>query len=62
MRILNLRNTPTARYAAEELAKYIRLMTDCRICPEIAEADVCPPLPCADTVVLGLLDALVRPT
>ena len=60
MRILNCRNTPTARYAAEELAKYVRLMTDCRICPEIAEAEACPPLPCADTVVLGLLEQLGR--
>ncbi len=35
MDILLLRDTETIRYAAEELSKYIRLMSDCELIPQI---------------------------
>ena len=61
MRILTCRTTETAKYAVNELIRYIREITDCEIMPEAMYADAYPALPCADTIVLGLLDELDLP-
>lgn len=58
MKILTVRDTETMRYAAEELVKYIRMISDCQIMPELAFVDALPEVLEADTVVLGLLEEL----
>jgi len=58
MKILTVHNSETGRYCANELVKYIRLMTDCTVMPEIVYADELPDMPCDDTIVLALLGEL----
>ena len=57
MRILTCHNSETIRYAAEELSKYIRLITRCEIFPNIEPAEaVADRLP--DDIILGRLEEL----
>lgn len=52
------RDTETVRYAAEELTKYIRMMTDCDVMPEITAEESAA----EDTITLGLLEDLLLDT
>lgn len=58
MKILTCRTTETVEYAVSELSKYVRLLTNCDIVPEVEYAEQYPTIPCPDTIVLGLLDEL----
>ena len=57
MKILTHLKTETARYAAEELLKYIKLITKCAIVPEIEYTEGVPTLT-DDAIVLAHLDDL----
>lgn len=61
MRILTNHRSETARYTAEELSKYVRLITNCEIMPTIEYTDTLPAL-CDDAVVLATLDELLLDT
>ena len=54
MRILTHLKTETARYAAEELSKYIRLITKCDIMPSIEYTEMLPELSEGDVILAHL--------
>ena len=57
MKIKTLLQTETVRYAAEELVKYIKLITRCEILPEIEYTDPASPIKDGE-IALALLDHL----
>ena len=58
MRIMTKANSETLYYAATELLKYTRLMSDCALSPPIELVDTLPTVPPADAILLGSLDEL----
>ena len=56
MKILTHLKTETVRYAAEELLKYIKLITKCDIVPEIEYTEDVPSLSEGDIVLAHLCD------
>ena len=58
MKIITRNCTPCREYAALELQKYIRAISDCTLLPEIEWVGAIPTPPPDDAIVLGTLDEL----
>lgn len=58
MKIIAKNSSACRRYAAEELQKYIRMISRCALSPEIEWVEALPNALPEDTIVLGLLDEL----